>query len=86
MEIEFTATADADLGYWKKSGNVSVLKKIRQLLESILETPFTGIGKPELLKFNLTGYWSRRITKADRLIYEVEGEKIIVHSLRGHYE
>ena len=86
MEIEFTATADGDLNYWKRSGNVSVLKKIRQLLESILESPFTGIGKPEPLRFNLTGYWSRRITKADRLVYEVESEKIIVHSLRGHYE
>lgn len=86
MEIEFTSTADEDLAYWKKSGNASVLKKIRQLLESILESPFSGIGKPEPLRFNLTGYWSRRITKADRLVYEVEEEKIIVHSLRGHYE
>lgn len=86
MEIEFTATAGEDLAYWKKSGNAAVLKKIRQLLESMLESPFTGIGKPEPLRFNLTGYWSRRITKADRLVYEVEGEKIIVHSLRGHYE
>ncbi len=86
MEIEFTATAAADLAHWKKSGNTSVLKKIRQLLESILESPFTRIGKPESLKFNLNGYWSRRITKADRLIYEVAAQKVIVHSLRGHYD
>ena len=86
MEIEFTATADEDLDYWKKSGNTSILKKIRLLLESILESPFAGIGKPEPRRFNLTGYWSRRITKADRLVYQVQGEKVIVHSLRGHYE
>ncbi len=51
MEITFTATADADLAYWKKSGNAAVLKKIRQLLESALKSPFAGIGKPEPLKF-----------------------------------
>ena len=71
MEIVFTATADADLEFWKKSGNISVLKKIRQLLESIIASPFTGVGKPEPLRYNLAGYWSRRI---------------IVHSLRGHYD
>jgi toxin YoeB len=85
MEIILTPTADADLKYWSTSGKTLVLKKIRQLLESIIESPFEGIGKPEPLKFNLVGCWSRRITKADRLVYEVTDSKIIVHSLRGHY-
>jgi toxin YoeB len=68
MEIEFTSEAKKDLEYWKKSGNSKVLKRIRQLIESIQETPFDGIGKPEALKFDLAGKWSRRINKADRII------------------
>jgi toxin YoeB len=55
-------------------------------LENILETPFSGIGKPEALKHELSGKWSRRITQSDRLIYEIAGNKIYVFSLRGHYE
>ncbi|WP_316806061.1 Txe/YoeB family addiction module toxin [Pedobacter agri] len=73
MEIEFTLVALADLNYFKKSGNQSVLKKIRNLLESIQSTPFDGIGKPEALKYEQSGNWSRRINKEHRLIYEVKG-------------
>lgn len=62
MEIEFTIQAEQDLNYWKRTNNISVLKKIRVLLENILETPFSGIGKPEALKHELSGKWSRRIT------------------------
>jgi toxin YoeB len=54
--------AQADLDFWIKSENKPVLKKIILLLESILETPYNGIGKPEPLKFRLSGCWSRRIT------------------------
>ena len=53
---------------WKKSGNKKVLQRIRTLIESIQKTPFEGIGKPEPLKYELTGKWSRWITNADRLI------------------
>jgi toxin YoeB len=56
------------------------------LINSILQTPFDGIGKPEPLKHEMIGLWSRRITKEDRYIYEVKEELIIVHSLKGHYE
>ncbi len=85
MEIEYTLQAKEDIDYWKKSGNASVLKKIRKLIEAITQSPFEGIGKPEALKYNLTGCWSRRINKEHRIVYEVFDDKIIVHSLKGHY-
>lgn len=86
MEIEFTLKAAEDVEAWKKSGNPIILKKLRVLLESIQETPFSGIGKPEQLKYEWRGYWSRRITQEHRLIYEIANQKIIIHSLRGHYD
>lgn len=85
MEIEYTLQAKDDLDFWKKSGNVSILKKIRKLIEAILQSPYDGIGKPEALKYNLTGCWSRRIDKGHRIVYEVFDDKIIVLSLKGHY-
>ncbi|MGQ1947254.1 Txe/YoeB family addiction module toxin [Geofilum sp. OHC36d9] len=85
MEIEYTLQAKEDIDYWKKSGNASILKKIRKLIEAITQSPFEGIGKPEALKYNLTGCWSRRINKEHRIVYEVFDDKIIVHSLKGHY-
>lgn len=86
MEIELTVQAKNDLAYWNRTGNKVILRKIRILLEDILNTPFSGIGKPEALKHNLSGKWSRRITQSDRLIYEVTGEIVYVFSLRGHYK
>jgi toxin YoeB len=62
MEIEFTLKAKEDVDSWKKSGDKIILKRIRSLLESLTETPFKGIGKPEQLKYEWKGYWSRRIT------------------------
>jgi toxin YoeB len=85
MEIEFTLVAAEDLKYFKKSGNQAILKNNRTLLENIQETPFSGIGKPEALKYEQTGNWSRRINQEHRLIYEVQEFRILVHSLRGHY-
>ena len=85
MEIELTAKADIDLAYWQKTKNQKVLKRIRELFASIIETPFSGIGKPEGLKYNLSGKWSRRIDQENRIIYEVLKDLIIIHSLKGHY-
>ena len=85
MQIELTVRAAEDLEYWKKTGNNPVLKKIRILLENIIETPFSGIGKPELLKHDLSGKWSRRITQSDRIIYQVVGDTVYIFSLKGHY-
>ena len=86
MEIELSPTALADLEKWKKSGNKKIQKRITELTNAIIQTPYNGIGKPELLKHNLAGLWSRRITKEDRYIYEVQDQLIIVHSLKGHYD
>lgn len=86
MEIEFTKNALKDLKYWKKSGNTKVQNRITELLEDVCKHPFEGIGNPEALKYQLAGYWSRRITKEHRLIYKVVGNKIIiVTALRFHY-
>ncbi|MRT17941.1 Txe/YoeB family addiction module toxin [Vitellibacter sp. q18] len=69
----------------KKSGNLKLLNKIFLLLNDILEHPFEGIGKPEPLKYNLAGCWSRRMDKEHRLIYEVINNRVVILSLRGHY-
>jgi toxin YoeB len=85
MEIEYTLQALEDLEFWKKSNNLAVLKKIRNLIESISETPYEGIGKPEPLKYRLTGCWSRRINNEHRIVYEVVEQKLYILSLKGHY-
>ena len=62
------------------------LKKVNQLLKDIERNHFEGIGKPEALKGNLSGFWSRRIDDANRLIYRINGEFIDILSCKGHYE
>ena len=86
MEIRFTSEANKDLEKWRKSGNDKILKRIKELLEVIQQTPFSGIGKPESLKYDLAGKWSRRINKSHRLIYSVTDSVIFVYSLMGHYD
>jgi toxin YoeB len=86
MEIVYTLEAKEDIDYWKKTGDVGRLKRIRMLLENILETPFAGIGKPEPLKYSLTGAWSRRIDREHRLVYKVSGNEIIILGAKGHYK
>ncbi len=86
MEIEYSPTAKNDLEFWKKAGNKNIQKKITELLHSIIDTPFDGIGKPEPLKHNYSGWWSRRINREHRIIYEVLENKIIIYSFRGHYQ
>ncbi|HEV2831520.1 MAG TPA: Txe/YoeB family addiction module toxin [Hanamia sp.] len=86
MEIEITFEAKKDLEYWRKSGNTKVLKRIKELLESIQETPCKGIGKPEALRFDLAGKWSRRINQNHRLIYTITDTIIYINSLKGHYD
>ena len=86
MEIVFAGTASEDLEYWSQSGQTSIQNKITSLLQSIRQTPYSGIGKPEPLKHDLSGYWSRRINKEHRVVYRVEDQKVIVVSLRFHYK
>ena len=85
MEIEFTQRAFKDLQDWKKSGNKKIVKRITDLTASILETPFTGIGKPEPLKYQYAGKWSRRINETHRYVYEVRDDILYNFSLKGHY-
>jgi toxin YoeB len=82
----FSRKTEEDLLFHKKSGNKSVLKKIIVFLEEIVEHPYSGTGKPEALKYDLNGKWSRRINSEHRLIYEVLEDVILLHSARGHYE
>jgi toxin YoeB len=86
MELRLTDSAKEDIRFFVRSGQKSVLKKIEILLTEIKSDPFTGTGKPELLKHNLSGQWSRRITREHRLIYEMKEDHILVHSARGHYD
>lgn len=85
MEIIFLPKADEDLKFWIQSGNKLILKKIAQLTNSIIENPFEGIGKPEPLKYDLTGKWSRRISKEHRFVYSIVDNTLYVYSLKGHY-
>jgi len=83
--IEFTKQADTDLEYFKRSGNKQIIEKIKTLLISISDDPYSGIGKPEPLKHDLSGVWSRRINREHRLVYEVEKDVVYILSLKGHY-
>ena len=85
MIIEFTKQADDDFDYFKRIGNKQIIKKIKELLESISNDPYKGIGQPEPLKYNLSGTWSRRINREHRIVYEVVDEVVYVLSLKGHY-
>jgi toxin YoeB len=73
-----------DLLFWSKN-DIKLLKKILELIEDIQKTPFTGKGKPELLKYQYKGYWSRRITDEHRIVYRVTDEAIAIASARFHY-
>lgn len=85
MEIEFTQRAFKELQDWKQTGNTKIVKRIKELTDSILESPFTGIGKPEPLKHKYSGKWSRRINREHRYVYEIRDEKLYIFSLKGHY-
>lgn len=89
MEVIYSPKAIEHLKYWKKSGNIAIQKKIEQLIIAIQENPFEGIGKPEPLKYELSGSWSRRINEEHRIVYEIHDDGTIVileiQSLKGHY-
>lgn len=85
MEIIYQKQALADLDFWKASGNKQIQKKISELLNDIIQHPFTGIGKPEPLKYELLGCWSRRINSEHRLVYEIFDGNIHILSMREHY-
>ena len=85
--LVLTPQAQKHLEEWGKSGQKKTLEKIARLLEELTLHPTTGTGQVEQLKGNLSGFWSRRINKSDRIIYSIEDEKVIVTviSMKGHY-
>jgi toxin YoeB len=90
MDIVFTPNAWEDLGYWIAL-DIDTVKRIKELIKSIQQDPFKGLGKPEPLKYDLKGYWSRRITDEHRLVYKVSGskgvdQKCIIIQCRFHYD
>lgn len=87
MEVVLLEKARKDRDYWKKTGNVKIMKRITDLLNDIEKHPFTGIGKPEPLKGNLQGKWSRRINNEHRMVYSISNGRIYIYvfSLKDHY-
>jgi toxin YoeB len=86
MSRKLTWTDDAwsDYLYWQTQDK-KTLKRINNLIEATLRMPFEGVGKPEPLKENLAGFWSRRIDDTHRLIYAVEDEHLTIIACRYHY-
>jgi len=84
MKYIFSEEAWEDYLFWQKTDK-RVLKRINNLIKDISRDPFRGAGKPEPLKHALSGYWSRRITEADRIVYKVEGNSLYLAQLRYHY-
>ncbi len=90
MNLEFTDHAWSDFEFWLDH-EPGMAEKVIDLLRDIRKTPFNGIGKPEPLKYDLKGYWSRRISGEHRLVYRVDGkkgkgQKCIVLQCRFHYD
>lgn len=85
--VEIKPEAKKDLEKHYKSGDKASISKIEKILSELEETPYSGTGQPEQLKYELSGYWSRRINKKDRMVYSVVEEvvTVIVVSAMGHY-
>ena len=83
--LAWTKEAWSDYLYWQTQDK-KTLKRINKLIAETLRNPFAGIGKPEALKENLAGFWSRRIDDSNRLVYVVDRNRLTVISCRYHYE
>ena len=85
MKLIWSTSSWEEYLYWQKVDTKKV-KRINELLKSCIRTPFDGIGKPEALKGDLQGYWSRRITSEHRLVYKYIADEIGIASCRYHYK
>ena len=85
MRYVFVEESWEDYLYWQKTDK-KTLKKINELLKDIARNPFTGLGKPEPLKYKYQGFWSRRINLEHRLIYQMSEDEILTAKCRFHYE
>jgi len=84
LKLIFSEQAWEEYLYWQKT-DPKILKRINTLIQSIQRSPFEGIGKPEPLKHQFSGYWSRRITDEHRLVYKIESDAIRLAQFRYHY-
>ena len=84
MKLIFSQDAWDDYLHWQKTDR-RLLNRVNLLIREVLRSPFEGIGKPEPLKHGLAGYWSRRINDEHRLVYQVEGESVMIAQCRYHY-
>ncbi|NOZ34965.1 MAG: Txe/YoeB family addiction module toxin [Chlorobi bacterium] len=85
MKITFSKNAWEDYVSWQ-TVDQKMIKKINVLIKDIMRTPFEGKGKPEPLKFDLAGFWSRRINREHRLVYQFKENELMVYSCRYHYD
>jgi toxin YoeB len=90
MDISFTSNGWEDLDYWI-GNDPETVTRIKDLIKSIRQDPFRGLGKPEPLRYDLKGYWSRRITSEHRIVYKVSGtkgvdQKCVILQCRFHYD
>ncbi|GHV60238.1 Txe/YoeB family addiction module toxin [Spirochaetia bacterium] len=84
MNIKFTLKGWADHTYWQKQDK-KTLDKVNKLIQDIVRNGNDGLGKPEALRGDLSGWWSRRISEEDRLVYRLVGNNIEISQCRGHY-
>lgn len=84
MKLIFSESAWDDYQYWIKTDK-KILKRVNTLIQDILRSPFSGIGKPEPLKHGLSGYWSRRINDEHRIVYKATDDSIFIAQVRYHY-
>ncbi len=84
MRLIWSTSSWEDYLYWQKVDK-KIAKRIKGLIKSCMLTPFEGIGKPEALKGDLQGYWSRRITSEHRLVYKYENDQLLIAACRYHY-
>ncbi len=85
MKIIFSQNSWEDYLSWQTEDK-KILRKINSLIKDIQRTPYQGLGKPEPLKYDLAGLWSRRIDREHRLVYQVIGDELFVYSCRYHYD
>ncbi len=84
MRLTWSQHAWEDYLYWQQTDN-KLLKRINALIKDIMRNPFDGIGDPEPLKHNWSGYWSRRINREHRIVYKVEDSILVIVQCRYHY-
>ncbi|MCM2284113.1 MAG: Txe/YoeB family addiction module toxin [Desulfobacula sp.] len=84
MKLIFSEHAWEDYLYWQNTDK-RTLNRINTLIKDILRNKYEGLGKPEPLKHNLAGYWSRRISHEHRIIYKIENDAVLIAQLRYHY-